>query len=229
MEFTSCDPDFDRIHRFHSYCARFPSSIVELAIKTYTKSGDALFDPFCGSGTSLVAGLLHDRKVTGSDIDILAGMLSTVKCGPKAADHYSKWRKYFEQELRDRFSEIAEAWASTAPPQPGSCWKGNAREVRLPQFPQLMYWFPPQLSVALATIAQAAHDTGDSHFEQVALLSQSLSPPPFKEKYSYRGITGAPTLTFWAKNRKGRLSRRVFGQNQTVRSSRWILRKLHDS
>jgi hypothetical protein len=167
--------DLDKIHRFHSYCARFPSSIVESAIKAYTRPGDTLFDPFCRSGTSLVAGLLHNRKVIGSDIDLLAGMLSTVKCSPRAADCYKDWRTKFEQELRDRFSEIANNWDDSPRPRPGNSWKGNFREVRLPTFPQLMYWFPPQLSVALATIAQAAHETVDPHFAQVALISLSAN------------------------------------------------------
>jgi SAM-dependent methyltransferase len=123
----------------------------------------------------LVAGLLHNRKVTGSDIDLLAGMLSTVKCAPKAADCYRDWRTKFEQELRDRFSEIANTWDDSPRPRPGNSWKGKFREVKLPTFPQLMYWFPPQLSVALATIAQAAHETGDPHFAQVALISLSAS------------------------------------------------------
>ena len=78
------------LHRFHSYCARFPSEIVEEALAQYTKPGDAVFDPFCGSGTTLVASLVHRRRVTGTDIDILAGMLSEVKCAPRAPARYAQ-------------------------------------------------------------------------------------------------------------------------------------------
>jgi DNA modification methylase len=45
----------ESLHRFHSYCARFPSEIVEVALEQYTVPGDSVFDPFCGSGTTLVA------------------------------------------------------------------------------------------------------------------------------------------------------------------------------
>jgi DNA modification methylase len=74
-------PEFslESLHRFHAYCARFPSEIVEGVREQYTKPGDAVFDPFCGSGTTLVASLVHRRRVTGTDIDIL---LSEVKCAP---------------------------------------------------------------------------------------------------------------------------------------------------
>ncbi len=61
------------LHRFHPYCARFPSEIVEAAPEKYTKPGDGVFDPFCGSGTTLVASLAHRRQAVGIDIDMLAG------------------------------------------------------------------------------------------------------------------------------------------------------------
>jgi DNA modification methylase len=42
----------ESLHRFHPYCARFPSELVEAALEKYTKPGDSVFDPFCGSGTT---------------------------------------------------------------------------------------------------------------------------------------------------------------------------------
>jgi DNA modification methylase len=74
------------LHRFHPYCARFPSEIVEALLDRYTKPGDSVFDPFCGSGTTLVASLAHRRGGIGTDIDVLAGMLSEVKCSPCAPE-----------------------------------------------------------------------------------------------------------------------------------------------
>ena len=75
MERIALEP----LHRFHSYCARFPTGIVEAALKQFTKSGESVFDPFCGSGTTLVASLAHGRSAVGTDIDVLAGMLSDRK------------------------------------------------------------------------------------------------------------------------------------------------------
>jgi site-specific DNA-methyltransferase (cytosine-N4-specific) len=74
------------LHRFHPYCARFPSEIVEAALEQYSKPGDSVFDPFCGSGTTLVASLVKKRKVVGIDIDPLAVIISEVKCTPLAPE-----------------------------------------------------------------------------------------------------------------------------------------------
>jgi hypothetical protein len=37
----------ESLHRFHTYCARFPSEIVEAALAKYTKPGDSVLDPNC--------------------------------------------------------------------------------------------------------------------------------------------------------------------------------------
>src|SRR5437899_1597564 len=92
-------PSVESLHRLHSYCARFPSEIAERAVDQFTKQGDSVWDPFCGSGTSLVAGIIRKRLVVGSDIDVLAGMLSSVKCSPLPLQSYVDWRTRFASRL----------------------------------------------------------------------------------------------------------------------------------
>jgi DNA modification methylase len=77
---TSLEP----LHRFHPYCARFSSEIVEDALQRYAKPGDSVFDPFCGSGTTLVAGLAHRCRVVGTDIDTVAGTIALKKLAARA-------------------------------------------------------------------------------------------------------------------------------------------------
>src|SRR6266550_3742359 len=89
----------DSLHRFHPYCARFPSEIAVDAVNQLTAKGDSVCDPFCGSGTSLVAGLLQGRKVVGSDIDALAGILTRLKCLPRSAQQYQPWRRDFAERV----------------------------------------------------------------------------------------------------------------------------------
>lgn len=165
----------ESLHRFHAYCARFPSEIVEATLEKYTKPGDSVFDPFCGSGTTLVACLAHKRRVIGTDIDTLAGMLSEIKCAPYAPAQYAKWRLEFSARLTKAFKEIARAWEPSLPPRPGTTWILGSLELRIPRFPELNYWFPPQLTAALATIAEVAHQCQEPHYERVALISLSAA------------------------------------------------------
>jgi len=46
---------------------QFPIELVERLVLALTTPGDWVFDPFVGVGSTLIAGLLHDRRVTGVD------------------------------------------------------------------------------------------------------------------------------------------------------------------
>lgn len=160
------------LHRFHSYCARFPSGIAEAAIEKYTKRGDSVFDPFCGSGTTLTAAKANQRSAVGTDVDTLAGILSEIKCQPKATDLYETWRTEFSNRLRKDFAEISANWPQKVPP-PGQEWSVGSLRLVLPSFPELSYWFPPQVIAALSAIANRARAETDAHLEKVALIALS--------------------------------------------------------
>ncbi len=46
---------------------QYPIALVERCVLALTNEGDWVFDPYAGVGTSLIAGLMHDRRVMGSE------------------------------------------------------------------------------------------------------------------------------------------------------------------
>lgn len=172
---SSISAKLEPVHRLHSYCARFPSEIAETAIREYTRRSDSVYDPFCGSGTSLTAGLVLGRRVVGSDIDMLAGMLSAVKCTPASSESYQRWRVRFDKRLERAFATVAANWSPGTIPVPGETLTLGDLQLLLPAFPELNYWFPPQLIALLAAIAGEAHRSTDDHLQQVALVSLSAA------------------------------------------------------
>ena len=68
-------------HGFHKYPAKFIPHIPKWAIEKYLTSykDRTILDPFCGSGTTLVEGILAGHNVIGIDIDPLSAMISKVK------------------------------------------------------------------------------------------------------------------------------------------------------
>jgi len=167
----------ENLHRFHSYSARFPSGIVERAIFKYTKKGDSVLDPFCGSGTTLVASIAAGRKAIGVDIDRLAGLLSTVKCFPRSDEEYAEWREKAFGILERIFEEISDEWKNRSHPvpKPGTTWAIGSLKLKVPSLHNLNYWFPPQLIAALSGIVHAAEYFPDVHYRQVIWLSLSAS------------------------------------------------------
>ena len=66
-------------HCFHIYPAMMIPQVARGLIKLYGKKGDVLFDPYCGSGTSLVEGRLAGMNVFGTDLNPTARLIARAK------------------------------------------------------------------------------------------------------------------------------------------------------
>jgi len=68
-------------HGFHKYPSKFIPQIPRWAIENHLsgKQGKLVFDPFSGSGTTLVEGILAGHHVLGIDIDPFASLIAKVK------------------------------------------------------------------------------------------------------------------------------------------------------
>lgn len=66
-------------HGVFRYFGKFPPPIATHLITNYSNQGDLVLDPMCGSGTSGVECLLHNRKAILCDVNPLSVLLSKVK------------------------------------------------------------------------------------------------------------------------------------------------------
>jgi DNA modification methylase len=83
-------------HGFFKYPCKFIPNIPRWAIKKYLKGDkDGLLDPFCGSGTTLVEGVLHQKKSYGIEIDSFGRLLSKVKTTQFSAKELKKIEEEF--------------------------------------------------------------------------------------------------------------------------------------
>ena len=73
-------------HKFTHFLFRFPAKFhapaVRCLINQFSKPGDVILDPFCGSGTLLVEALVAGRSGIGADIDPVAVFVSRTKTSP---------------------------------------------------------------------------------------------------------------------------------------------------
>ncbi|HEX3903908.1 MAG TPA: class I SAM-dependent methyltransferase [Polyangia bacterium] len=66
-------------HGFHSYAGRMHPSIARGAIEAFSKPGETVVDPFCGSGTVLVEAMAAGRAAIGIDASALAVAIAGVR------------------------------------------------------------------------------------------------------------------------------------------------------
>jgi DNA modification methylase len=67
------------VHRLHPYLGKFVPQLVEIFLRMYFKPGDTVYDPFCGSGTTLVEANASGIHAVGCDISRFNCLLSKVK------------------------------------------------------------------------------------------------------------------------------------------------------
>jgi len=69
----------DYTHVYHDYPARMIPQVARKLIHLYGKSAKTLYDPYCGTGSSLVEGLVEGLEVFGTDINPLARLIAEAK------------------------------------------------------------------------------------------------------------------------------------------------------
>jgi DNA modification methylase len=67
------------VHRLHPYLGKFIPQLVEIFLRKYFEAGDTVYDPFCGSGTTLVEANVLNINSIGCDIAAFNCLLSRVK------------------------------------------------------------------------------------------------------------------------------------------------------
>jgi hypothetical protein len=72
------------VHSLHPYLGKFIPQLVEVFLHRYFSPGDCIYDPFAGSGTTLVEANVFGADALGCDISAFNCLLSKVKTA-----HYS--------------------------------------------------------------------------------------------------------------------------------------------
>lgn len=127
----------DGVHGIHPYPARFIPQIPRRLIQLLTPSSHCVvFDPFCGSGTTLVEAQAAGHTSIGVDLNPIATLIARAK---------TRRPEHSAQELAARV--VLEA---------------RRRQVPNPSIPRVDHWFSRDVQQALAGVAHAISDLDDA-------------------------------------------------------------------
>lgn len=81
-------PDtFPARHNLHKYWGKKPANVFSKCISFFSKEGELVLDPFCGSGITVVEAIIEKRKVVGFDLNPFAVYLTeTLIAGNKCEE-----------------------------------------------------------------------------------------------------------------------------------------------
>lgn len=88
-------------HNYFKYPCKFIPEIPRWAIRKYAIDDSKLiFDPFSGSGTTLLEGIIHNHSTFGTEIDDIAKLLIKVKTTPLNAEQIDTAKNLLQKILQ---------------------------------------------------------------------------------------------------------------------------------
>jgi DNA methylase len=91
-------------HNLYSYPARFSPELAREIIRNFSSSGDWIFDPFMGGGTSVVEALAAGRSALGVDINSLAWFVTLSKTTPLSSADVKQLRDWSKSICSDNIA-----------------------------------------------------------------------------------------------------------------------------
>jgi len=136
-------------HGFHKYPAKFIPQIPKWAIDKYllNEKNKLILDPFCGSGTTLVEGILAGHHVVGVDIDALSVLISKVKTTKLENSIVNEVFTWVEKEIQTDFKPKFK-----------------------PECKTLEHWFKPEYIVQLAKIRDVIEQITNLDLKNILLI-----------------------------------------------------------
>lgn len=129
-------------HGFHPYPAKFTPQIVNRQFNLFCNPGFTILDPFCGSGTTLVEGILNGMNSVGIDLNPIAYIISMAKTNIYSIEDLEFIQYFISEIYSNNFMGVFSA--------NNHC--RNNGDILIPDFPNREHWFQDNVSHELAFI-----------------------------------------------------------------------------
>ncbi|MBA7666424.1 hypothetical protein ES703_74505 [subsurface metagenome] len=96
------------IYNMHTYWSKKPHDAIRQYIRHYTKPGDLVLDPFCGSGSTALAALMEGRAAIATDLSPAATFITKNYCTPVDVDELQAAFQELERRVKPEIDWLYE-------------------------------------------------------------------------------------------------------------------------
>lgn len=195
-------------HCYHSYPARMIPQVARKLIDKYGKKSKLLFDPYCGTGTSLVEANLKNINAIGTDLNPLARLIAEAKTTPVNIQTLDLYLKDFNDKVFALRFGIK-----------------DTKSIVLPDFQNIDYWFSKEVQKQLVIIKQYIDnitDTSIQNFFKVA-FSETVRESSWTKNSEFK-------LIRMSADRMKKFQPDVFGfmENKLLRNKKGLISYLNN-
>lgn len=174
-------------HGIHPYPAKFIPQIPANLIERLSEPGDTVYDPFVGSGTTMVEATLSGRAALGTDVNPLSVLLSRVKSTPLTEGQLAQ----VEGVLSDIRSEINALYGQRSITNYGEAGEVGDYGSYIPDYKKLDFWFEDFIIDELAVIKKNIHAVEDRELRDflriaISAIIISVSNQDSETRYTSR-------------------------------------------
>ncbi len=142
-------------HCYHNYPAMMIPQIANRLINLYGKKAKTLFDPYCGTGTSLVEATLNGINAFGTDLNPMARLIAEAKTTVMELQILDLYLKEFNEFLFALNFGI------------------KTVNVVIPEFKNIEFWFKDKTKEKLAAIKSFIDNIEDEKVKKFLLVAFS--------------------------------------------------------
>lgn len=100
------------MYLMHKYWARKPHNVVGEYIEHYSREGDIVLDPFCGSGVTAIEALRRNRKAIATDLDPMAIFITRMTAIPIELDGFREAFEKIKRRVQRKIDSLYETVCS---------------------------------------------------------------------------------------------------------------------
>jgi len=94
------------MYLMHKFWARKPHNVVSEYIQHYSKKGDIVLDPFCGSGVTNIESLILERKTIAIDLDPIATFITRMSLLPIDLTEYESIYEQLKEKVSEKINDL---------------------------------------------------------------------------------------------------------------------------